>query len=96
MKRVLPASCGRPDNSWAAAKKVARSNFTGRVTSLGCFSPPVTPILKLMYGHSYCGNHVSKEGGLTSQNSKSDAKSGEELLVYEVFRKKLLTEFLGL
>ena len=24
-----PASCGRPDNSWPAAKTVARSNFTG-------------------------------------------------------------------
>ena len=70
----------------------------GRVTSLGCFSPPVIPILKLMYGHSYCGKHVSKEGvvGMTSETSKSAAKSGEELLVYEVSRKKLLTEFLGL
>ena len=29
VKRVFPASCGRPDNSWAAAKTVAGSNFTG-------------------------------------------------------------------
>ena len=51
-----------------------------------------------MHGDSYCGNNVIKEGvvGLTSQTSKSDAKSGEELLVYEVSQKKLLTEFLGL
>ena len=75
MKRVFPASSGRPDNSWPAAKTVLGLILPGRVTSLGCFSPPVIPILKLMYGHSYCGNHVSKEGGLTSQTSKSDAKS---------------------
>ena len=62
---------------WPAAKTVLGLILPGRVTSLGCFSPPVIPILKLMYGHSYCGKHVSKEGvvGMTSQTSKSDAKS---------------------
>ena len=29
VKRVFSASFGRPDNSWPAAKTVARSNFTG-------------------------------------------------------------------
>ena len=61
VKRVFSASFGRPDNSWPAAKTWPGLILPGRVTSLGCFSPPVIPILELMYGHSYCGNHVSEE-----------------------------------
>ena len=54
VKRVFPASFGRPDNSWPAAKTVARSNFTGagHVTWLLLTTNAMIPILELMYGHT--------------------------------------------
>ena len=81
MKRVFPASCGRPDNSWAAAKTVAGSNFTG--------AGHVTWLL-LTTSDTYSRAHVwtqllwepRQRGGC----SWLDAKSRDELLVYEVSR----------
>ena len=100
VKRVFPASCGRPDNSWAAAKTMVGSNFTG--------AGHVTWLL-LTTSDTYSQAHVwtqllwepRQQGGLNQlvepAKPVSLMRKAEKSCLYTRYpKKKLLTEFLGL